>query len=173
MGSLRVLDLRALPARRRPPPTELRARKEKLAHFERQCSRVADGLYVGAEWVAKSREALADAGITHVVNCVGFLYPPYFEGELAYQTLYLQGGCCVGWAPVRARGAGRRRAAGDGGAVAGRAKGTHRRRARPAVHLRLPPLPQIRRARTCCACCTMCLTSSRWVLAPGHALCEP
>lgn len=96
MGSLRVLDLRALP-RDDGPPTELRARKEKLAHFERQCSRVADGLYVGAEWVAKSREALADAGITHVVNCVGFLYPPYFEGELAYQTLYLQGGCCVGW----------------------------------------------------------------------------
>lgn len=92
MGNLRVLDLRALP-RDDGPPTELRARKEKLAHFERQCSRVGDGLYVGAEWVAKSREALAAAGITHVVNCVGFLYPPYFEAELAYQTLYLQGGC--------------------------------------------------------------------------------
>ena len=90
MGNLRVLDLRALP-RDDGPPTELRARKEKLAHYERQCSRVGDGLYVGAEWVAKSRQALADAGITHVVNCVGFLYPPYFEAELAYQTLYLQG----------------------------------------------------------------------------------
>lgn len=97
MGSLRVLDLRALP-RDDGPPTELRARKEKLAHYERQCSRVAEGLYVGAEWVAKSREALATAGITHVVNCVGFLYPPYFEPELCYQTLYLQGvlGCSGG-----------------------------------------------------------------------------
>ena len=95
MGNLRVLDLRALP-RDDGPPTELRARKEKLAHFERQCSRVGDGLYVGAEWVAKSREALAAAGITHVVNCVGFLYPPYFEAELAYQTLYLQGACGAG-----------------------------------------------------------------------------
>lgn len=90
MGALRVLDLRSLP-RDDGPPTELRARKEKLAHYERQCSRVAPGLYVGAEWVAKSRAALAEAGITHVVNCVGFLYPPYFEPELTYQTLYLQG----------------------------------------------------------------------------------
>lgn len=104
MGALRMLDLRALP-RDDGPPTELRARKEKLAHFERQCTRVADGLYVGAEAVARCRGTLAEAGITHVVNCVGFLYPAHFDGELAYQTLYLQGapwpsslpclaGCC-------------------------------------------------------------------------------
>lgn len=90
MGNLRVLDLRTLP-RDDGPPTELRARKEKLAFFERQCSRVAEGLYVGAEHVARSRETLREAGITHVVNCVGFLYPPYFEDELRYQVLYLQG----------------------------------------------------------------------------------
>lgn len=90
MGNLRVLDLRTLP-RDDGPPTELRARKEKLAFFERQCSRVAEGLYVGAEHVARSRDTLREAGITHVVNCVGFLYPPYFENELRYQVLYLQG----------------------------------------------------------------------------------
>ena len=99
MGNLRVLDLRTLP-RDDGPPTELRARKEKLAHFERQCSRVAEGLYVGAEHVARSREALRAAGITHVVNCVGFLYPPYFEGELQYKTLYLQGEAVGGGRPV-------------------------------------------------------------------------
>lgn len=90
MGNLRVLDLRSLP-RDDGPPTELRARKEKLAHFERQCTRVAEGLYVGAEAVARSRAALQEEGITHVINCVGFLYPAHFEGELDYQTLYLQG----------------------------------------------------------------------------------
>lgn len=90
MNNLRELDLRALP-RDDGPPTELRARKEKLAYFERQCSRVADGLYVGAEHVARSRETLRQAGITHVVNCVGFLYPAFFADELAYKVLYLQG----------------------------------------------------------------------------------
>ncbi|KAI3425800.1 hypothetical protein D9Q98_007775 [Chlorella vulgaris] len=89
MGNLQVLDLRTLP-RDDGPPTELRARKEKLAFFERQCSRVAEGLYVGAEHVARSRDTLREAGITHIVNCVGFLYPPYFENELRYQVLYLQ-----------------------------------------------------------------------------------
>ena len=130
MGNLRVLDLRALP-RDDGPPTELRARKEKLAHFERQCSRVAEGLYVGAEWVAKSREALAAAGITHVVNCVGFLYPPYFEAELAYQTLYLQGaaagGVAVGCCTAAPRRAGRCRQ--RGAAVSAARRGERRPRA--------------------------------------------
>jgi hypothetical protein len=90
MNNLRVLDLRTLP-RDDGPPTELRARKEKLAYFERQCSRVAEGLYVGAEHVARSRETLRQAGITHIVNCVGFLYPAFFADELSYKVLYLQG----------------------------------------------------------------------------------
>lgn len=52
------------------PITEVRARKAKLAFFERQCSWVGDRLYVASEAVARSRDILADAGITHVVNCV-------------------------------------------------------------------------------------------------------
>ena len=173
MGGLRVLDLRALP-RDDGPPTELRARKEKLAHYERQCSRVAPGLYVGAEWVAKSRAALAEAGITHVVNCVGFLYPPYFEPELAYQTLYLQGAlptgrrvlagrppaclpacppaclpgllCNTRWLPERSDVA---------AGVPAVACSTHQR-----LRHGLPAaVPQTRPARTSCACCTTSLTS--------------
>ena len=73
------------------PPTELRARKQKLAFYERQCSHVGDRLFVASEAVAKSRELLRESGITHVVNCVGFLYPPFFEDELTYKVLYLQG----------------------------------------------------------------------------------
>jgi hypothetical protein len=88
---LRVLDLRSLP-RDDGPPTELRARKDKLAFFDRQCTRVAEGLFVAGETVAKSRELLRGSAITHVVNCVGFLYPAYFKEEIAYKVLYLQGG---------------------------------------------------------------------------------
>lgn len=90
IGSLRALDLRTLP-RDDGPPTELRTRKEKLAHFEKECTHVGDQLYVGAEVVAKSRQILQSAGITHIVNCVGMLYPQYFENEVKYQTLYLNG----------------------------------------------------------------------------------
>jgi hypothetical protein len=162
MGNLRVLDLRALP-RDDGPPTELRARKEKLAHFERQCSRVAEGLYVGAEHVAKSRESLRQAGITHVVNCVGFLYPPYFEDELQYKVLYLQGeaqqGCGGGLA--QSAGASVLQRVGDG--VAARVW-----RALAAAGCR-PQLPVTCRhfSRSCDASCSSCCCRHAW---GGHAV---
>ena len=88
-SSLRQLDLENL-ARDCGPPTELRNRKTKFAKYERDCSRVGYGLFVGGEVVAKSRDILQGCKITHVINCVGMLYPAYFEDELKYQTLYLQ-----------------------------------------------------------------------------------
>lgn len=87
--ALRALDLQTLP-RDNGPPTELRTRKEKLAHYEQECSHVGDRLFVGGELVAKSLDVLQAANITHIINCVGFLYPPYFESTFGYQTLYLQ-----------------------------------------------------------------------------------
>lgn len=84
------LDLTAL-QREDGPPTELQARREKFTYFEKHCSEVADGLYIGSDAVAKSRQTLKDAHITHVINCVGFLYPSYFKDELSYKVLYLQG----------------------------------------------------------------------------------
>ena len=126
------------------PLTELRARKAKLAFFDQQCSWVGDRLYVGSEAVARSRETLAASGITHVVNCVGFLYPPYFEGELAYKTLYLQG---------KLGGAGRATAA-----TAGQPPPPP---ALPLLTLPPPAVGQIHPARTSCALCTTCLTSFR------------
>eukprot|EP00887_Chlorella_sp_A99_P007946 scaffold12.g7946.t1 len=89
-GLPRLTLLESLP-RDDGPLTEVRGRKQKLAHFDKQCSEVGAGVYVGSEAVAKNRDTLRASGITHVVNCVGFLYPPYFEGELQYITLYLQG----------------------------------------------------------------------------------
>lgn len=95
MGSaLRQLDLENL--NREPgPPTELRNRKDKLARFEKECSRVGERLFVGGEVVAKSLEVLHASNITHIVNCVGFLYPAYFDDEFRYRTLYLQGMCML------------------------------------------------------------------------------
>lgn len=101
--SLQVLDLQTLP-RDDGAPTELRNRKEKLAHYEVQCSHVGGRLYVGGEVVARSLDILRASSITHVINCVGFLYPPYFEHEFIYQTLYLQGAfrcLCVPGQPSR------------------------------------------------------------------------
>jgi len=89
--ALKALDLRALP-RDDGPPTELRARRNKFAFFEQQCSEVDQGLFLGSDAVARNWDTLEAAGITHVVNCVGFIYPAYFEDRLAYKILYLQGG---------------------------------------------------------------------------------
>ena len=88
--ALKALDLRALP-RDDGPPTELRARRDKFAFFEQQCSEVDRGLFLGSDAVARNWDTLEAAGITHVVNCVGFIYPAYFEGRLKYKILYLQG----------------------------------------------------------------------------------
>ena len=52
------------------------------------------GLFLGSDAVARNRDTLRQAGITHVVNCVGFLYPAYFKDELTYKVLFLQGGHC-------------------------------------------------------------------------------
>lgn len=87
---LASLDLRSL-SRADGPPSELQARREKYAFFEKQCSEVAEGILVASDVVARNRETLKNAGVTHVINCVGFLYPPYFKNELQYLVLYLQG----------------------------------------------------------------------------------
>ena len=53
---------------------------------------MAPGLCVGGGAVARSRETLRAAGVTHVVNCVGMLIPDCFAPEIDYLTLFLQGG---------------------------------------------------------------------------------
>ncbi|XP_073306556.1 LOW QUALITY PROTEIN: protein-tyrosine-phosphatase MKP1-like [Primulina huaijiensis] len=72
------------------PPREFDFQREKLAFFDKECSRVLDHVYLGSEAVAKDREILRQNGITHVLNCVGFVCPEYFRSELVYKTLWLQ-----------------------------------------------------------------------------------
>ena len=69
---------------------EFQFKRDKLAFFDKECSRIIDHIYLGSEKVAKDREILIKNGITHALNYVGFVCPEYFKNELVYKTLWLQ-----------------------------------------------------------------------------------
>ncbi|KAF3779546.1 Protein-tyrosine-phosphatase [Nymphaea thermarum] len=69
---------------------EFLLKKDKIAFFDKECSRIAEHIYLGSDAVAKNREILKQNGITHVLNCVGFVCPEYFKKDLVYKTLWLQ-----------------------------------------------------------------------------------
>ncbi|WOL00689.1 protein-tyrosine-phosphatase MKP1 [Canna indica] len=64
--------------------------RDQIAFFDKECSKVADHIYLGGDYVARNREILRQHGITHVLNCVGFVCPEYFKSDLVYKTLWLQ-----------------------------------------------------------------------------------
>ncbi|KAE8664437.1 Protein-tyrosine-phosphatase MKP1 [Hibiscus syriacus] len=65
-------------------------KRDKIAFFDKECSKVAEHIYLGGDAVAKDREILKTNGITHVLNCVGFVCPEYFKADFVYRTLWLQ-----------------------------------------------------------------------------------
>ncbi|KAL2896382.1 Protein-tyrosine-phosphatase MKP1 [Bienertia sinuspersici] len=65
-------------------------KKDKIAFFDKECSKVAEHIYLGGDAVAKDRDILKKNGITHVLNCVGFVCPEYFRADFVYRTLWLQ-----------------------------------------------------------------------------------
>ncbi|CAL0318821.1 unnamed protein product [Lupinus luteus] len=65
-------------------------KRDKIAFFDKKCSKVADHVYLGGDAVAKDRNILKHNGITHVLNCVGFVCPEYFKADFVYKTLWLQ-----------------------------------------------------------------------------------
>lgn len=91
-GAEMRLDLCSV--QRNAAPTELQVKREKFAFFDKDCSRVADHIYLGSDAVARNREILEENGITHVLNCVGFVCPEYFKKDLTYKTLWLQDSPC-------------------------------------------------------------------------------
>ncbi|XP_057431796.1 protein-tyrosine-phosphatase MKP1-like isoform X2 [Lotus japonicus] len=64
-------------------------KRDKLAFFDKECSRIADHVYLGSDTVAKNHQLLRQNGITHVLNCVGFVCPEYFKSDFVYKTLWL------------------------------------------------------------------------------------
>ncbi|XP_071934647.1 protein-tyrosine-phosphatase MKP1-like isoform X2 [Coffea arabica] len=65
-------------------------KREKIAFFDKECSKVADHVYLGGDAVARDRDILKQHGITHILNCVGFVCPEYFKADFVYRTLWLQ-----------------------------------------------------------------------------------
>ncbi|CAI9773979.1 unnamed protein product [Fraxinus pennsylvanica] len=65
-------------------------KREKIAFFDKECSKVAEHIYLGGDTVARDREILKQHGITHILNCVGFVCPEYFKADFVYKTLWLQ-----------------------------------------------------------------------------------
>lgn len=71
------------------PLIEFKFHKDKLAFFNKECYRIVDQIYLGSDTVAESREVLCHYGITHVLNCVGFLCLEHLKNDLVYKTLWL------------------------------------------------------------------------------------
>ncbi|XP_018483771.1 protein-tyrosine-phosphatase MKP1 [Raphanus sativus] len=65
-------------------------KREKIACFDKECSKVAEHIYVGGDAVAKDKEILKNNGITHVLNCVGFICPEYHKSDFCYRSLWLR-----------------------------------------------------------------------------------
>ncbi|XP_039067378.1 protein-tyrosine-phosphatase MKP1-like [Hibiscus syriacus] len=65
-------------------------KRDKIASFDKECSKVAQHIYLGGDAVARDMEILKQNGITHVLNCVGFVCPEYFKADFVYRTLWLQ-----------------------------------------------------------------------------------
>ncbi|KAF5742648.1 Mitogen-activated protein kinase phosphatase 1 [Tripterygium wilfordii] len=87
-GERLKLDLSSI--QRNPDRNGGGVKREKIAFFDKECSKVAEHVYLGGDAVAKDREILKQNGITHVLNCVGFVCPEYFKADLVYRTLWLQ-----------------------------------------------------------------------------------
>ncbi len=86
------LDLKSL-HRDDGPVSETQLRRAKFQLFEKQCSQVAERLFLAGDAVARSKEILDSCRITHVLNCVGFICKEYFKDDgLVYRTYFLQGG---------------------------------------------------------------------------------
>lgn len=87
-GERLKLDMSAI--QRNPDKNCGLVKREKIAFFDKECSKVAEHIYLGGDAVAKDRDILKRNGITHVLNCVGFVCPEYFKADFVYRTLWLQ-----------------------------------------------------------------------------------
>ncbi|KAJ0816311.1 putative protein-tyrosine-phosphatase [Helianthus annuus] len=87
-GERLKLDLSTI--QRIPDKNTTLGKREKIAFFDKKCSKVADHIFLGGDAVARDKSILKQHGITHVLNCVGFTCPEYFKENFVYRTLWLQ-----------------------------------------------------------------------------------
>lgn len=94
-GERLKLDLSSIQQNNNPDNNNSRnngglVKRDKIAFFDKECSKVAEHVYLGGDAVARDRDILKRNGITHVLNCVGFVCPEYFKADFVYRTLWLQ-----------------------------------------------------------------------------------
>ncbi|KAI3734829.1 hypothetical protein L6452_14308 [Arctium lappa] len=87
-GERLKLDLSSI--QRIPDKNAGLAKRDKIAFFDKECSKVAEHIFLGGDAVARDKDILKQHKITHVLNCVGFVCPEYFKGNFVYRTLWLQ-----------------------------------------------------------------------------------
>ncbi|KAI4348108.1 hypothetical protein L6164_008869 [Bauhinia variegata] len=87
-GERLKLDLSSI--QRNPDKNGGLVKRDKIAFFDKECSKVAEHIYLGGDAVARDRDILKQNGITHILNCVGFACPEYFKADFMYRTLWLQ-----------------------------------------------------------------------------------
>lgn len=87
-GERLKLDLSSI--QRNPDKNGGLVKRDKIAFFDKECSKVAEHVYLGGDAVARDRDILKQNGITHILNCVGFVCPEYFKADFVYRTLWLQ-----------------------------------------------------------------------------------
>ncbi|GAB4836561.1 hypothetical protein Ancab_001474 [Ancistrocladus abbreviatus] len=87
-GERLKLDMSAI--QRNPDKSGTLVKRDKIAFFDKECSKVAEHIYLGGDAVARDRDILKQNRITHVLNCVGFVCPEYFKADFLYRTLWLQ-----------------------------------------------------------------------------------
>uniref|UniRef100_A0A7S3Z9R6 Uncharacterized protein n=1 Tax=Lotharella globosa TaxID=91324 RepID=A0A7S3Z9R6_9EUKA len=78
------LDLRGV-----PHMSDVDTKIRKLAKFEHDCTKVAEGIYVAGESVARDLTLLESCRITHILNCTGDAIQNCFPDRFRYMTLYL------------------------------------------------------------------------------------
>ncbi|KAJ4822129.1 hypothetical protein Tsubulata_027664, partial [Turnera subulata] len=87
-GERLKLDLSSI--QKNPDKNGGSVKRDRIAFFDKECSKVAEHIYLGGDAVARDRDILKQNGITHVLNCVGFVCPEYFKADFVYRTLWLQ-----------------------------------------------------------------------------------
>ncbi|KAK9062989.1 hypothetical protein SSX86_016859 [Deinandra increscens subsp. villosa] len=87
-GERLKLDLSTI--QRIPDKNATLGKREKIAFFDKKCSKVADHIFLGGDAVARDKSILKQHGITHILNCVGFTCSEYFKEDFVYRTLWLQ-----------------------------------------------------------------------------------
>lgn len=87
-GERLKLDLSSI--QRIPDKNPSLVKRDKIAFFDKECSKVAEHIFLGGDAVARDKDILKQHKITHILNCVGFVCPEYFKGHFVYRTLWLQ-----------------------------------------------------------------------------------